>query len=246
MLRVEELQAGYGAVPVLRNVSIGIERNEAVAIIGPNGAGKSTLVRAICGLVSVESGRILHEGREIQQVPANGRTQHGIAVVLEDRHLFGELSVRNNLRLAAAHGARRDAVNRRFSLDEVLDLFPFMRGRLDSAVALLSGGEQQMVAIARALLLHPELLIMDEPSTGLAPKVVRNIVQVMERLREGGMSILLVEQNVALAAETTERAYVMSLGQVVHQVGRGEWTEFLRDERLLRAYLGGTHSESTV
>ena len=239
MLAVDDIQAGYGGLPVLRGVSIAIQRNEAVAIIGANGAGKSTLVRAICGLLPVSGGRIVHDGRQIQGLPAHARTQHGIAVVLENRHLFGELSVRNNLALAAVHGDRRSAVNRRFSLEQVLDRFPFIRGRLDAPVALLSGGEQQMVSIARALLLHPELLIMDEPSTGLSPKVVRDIVAVMARLREGGMSILLVEQNVALAAETSERAYIMSLGRVVHEVRRGEWDAFRGDERLLRAYLGG-------
>jgi branched-chain amino acid transport system ATP-binding protein/nonpolar-amino-acid-transporting ATPase len=239
VLAVDDIQAGYGGLPVLRGVSIAIQRNEAVAIIGANGAGKSTLVRAICGLLPVSGGCIAHDGRQIQRLPAHARTQHGIAVVLENRHLFGELSVRNNLTLAAVHGDRRTAVNRRFSLEQVLDLFPFIRGRLDAPVALLSGGEQQMVSIARALLLHPELLIMDEPSTGLSPKVVRDIVAVMARLREGGMSILLVEQNVALAAETSERAYIMSLGRVVHEVRRGEWDAFRSDERLLRAYLGG-------
>ncbi|HZP89197.1 MAG TPA: ABC transporter ATP-binding protein [Burkholderiales bacterium] len=250
MLEVDRIEAGYGGLPVLRGVSIAIERNESVAIIGANGAGKSTLVRAICGLLPLTAGRIRHDGRDIHALPPHARTQHGVAVVLENRHLFGELSVRDNLLLAAAHGERptpksrprsseRSAMShRRFSLDSVLELFPFMRARLDAAVALLSGGEQQMVAIARALLLHPELLIMDEPSTGLSPKVVRDIVAVMARLREGGMSILLVEQNVALAAETTERAYVMSLGQVVHAVAGAQWTNFASDERLLRAYLG--------
>jgi ABC-type branched-subunit amino acid transport system ATPase component len=128
----------------------------------------------------------------------------------------------------------------------VVELFAFMRARLEAPVQLLSGGEQQMVAIARALLLHPELLIMDEPSTGLSPKVVRDIVGVMARLREGGMSILLVEQNVALAAQTCERAYVMSLGRIVHEVRRGEWDNLRDDERLLRAYLGGERTEGSA
>jgi ABC-type branched-subunit amino acid transport system ATPase component len=239
MLRVDDLEAGYGGIPVLHQVSLAIDRNESVAIIGANGAGKSTLVRAICGLLPVAGGRITHDGEEIQALPAHLRSRHGIAVVLENRHLFGELSVRNNLMLAAVHSERKRNGVRRFSLDQILELFPFMRARLDASVALLSGGEQQMVAIARALLLSPELLIMDEPSTGLSPKVVRDIVGVMARLREGGMSILLVEQNVALAAESSERAYVMSLGRVVHEVRRGEWATFMSDERLLRAYLGG-------
>jgi branched-chain amino acid transport system ATP-binding protein/nonpolar-amino-acid-transporting ATPase len=244
MLRVENIEAGYGGMPVLRGVTLGIERNESVAIIGANGAGKSTLVRSICGLLPLSAGRITHDGREIQGLPPYQRTRRGIAVVLENRHLFGELTVRSNLDLAAAHGAQRAEASRKFSLDDVLGLFPFMRGRLDAPVELLSGGEQQMVAVARALLLHPELLILDEPSTGLAPKVVRDIVSVMASLREGGMSILLVEQNVALAAETSERAYVMSLGRIVHEVRRGEWQDFRNDENLRRAYLGGDKADA--
>jgi branched-chain amino acid transport system ATP-binding protein/nonpolar-amino-acid-transporting ATPase len=230
---------------VLRGVSLAIERNESVALIGANGAGKSTLVRALCGLLAVSAGRILHDDKPIHALPSHRRSQHGIAVVLEGRHLFGELTVRNNLELAAAHGAPRAARGgRKFSLGEVLELFPFMRARLDAPVELLSGGEQQMVAIARALLLHPELLILDEPSTGLSPKVVRNIVGVMARLREGGMSILLVEQNVALAAESSDRAYVMALGRVVHEIKRGEWDGFRNNERLLKAYLGGERADA--
>lgn len=239
MLRVENIEAGYGGLPVLRGVSLAIERNEAVALIGANGAGKSTLVRAICGLLPTTGGRITHDGHEIHALPPHLRTRHGIAVVLEGRHLFGELTVRNNLELAAAHGDRRGAAQVKYRLDDVIALFPFLSDRLDAEVQLLSGGEQQMVAIARALLLHPELLILDEPSTGLSPKVVRDIVQVMATLREGGMSILLVEQNVALAVETSDRAYVMALGNVVHEIGPVEWKGVLDDEALLKAYLGG-------
>jgi ABC-type branched-subunit amino acid transport system ATPase component len=252
MLRVEHIEAGYGGLPVLRGVSLAIARNESVALIGANGAGKSTLVRALCGLVPTSAGQIVHDGKAIQGLPAHQRSQHGIAVVLEGRHLFGELTVRNNLELAAVHGERARAgprsggVKRKFSLDQVLDLFAFMRGRLDTPVELLSGGEQQMVAIARALLLHPELLILDEPSTGLSPKVVRDIVGVMARLREGGMSILLVEQNVALAAESSDRAYVMALGRIVHEIKHGEWDGFRDNERLLKAYLGGERADATT
>jgi ABC-type branched-subunit amino acid transport system ATPase component len=244
MLSVDNVEAGYGGWPVLRGVTVAIERNETVALIGANGAGKSTLVRTICGLLPASAGRITHGGREIHALPPHRRTEHGIAVVLENRHLFGELTVRNNLSLAAAHGARRPAANRRFNEADVLGLFPFMRARLDAPVELLSGGEQQMVAVARALLLNPELLILDEPSTGLSPKVVRDIVGVMATLREGGMSILLVEQNVALAAETSERAYVMSLGRIVHEIRRGEWEGFRSDQNLLRAYLGSGSTDA--
>ena len=237
-MSVESIDAGYGGLPVLKGLTLAIERNEAVALIGANGAGKSTLVRAICGLLPLSAGRIVQDGREIQRLPAHERTRHGIAVVLEGRHLFGELSVRNNLELAAAHGERHGSAQRKFRLDDVVDLFPFLRTRLEAAVQLLSGGEQQMVAIARALLLHPELLILDEPSTGLSPKVVREIVGALATLRSGGMSILLVEQNVALAVETADRAYVMALGQIVRALDAAAWKGVMGDEALLQAYLG--------
>jgi ABC-type branched-subunit amino acid transport system ATPase component len=240
MLTVENIEAGYGDFPVLRGVSVAIGRNESVAIIGANGAGKSTLVRVICGLMAVTAGRITRDGREIQGLPAHQRSQHGIAVVLEGRHLFGELSVRANLQLAAAHGRHRATGGQRFEIDDVLQLFPFMTGRLEAPVELLSGGEQQMVAIARALLLQPDLLILDEPSTGLSPKVVRDILGVLATLRAGGMSILLVEQNVALAAQASDRAYVMALGRVVHEIRQGEWEGFRENEALIKAYLGST------
>jgi len=237
-LRVDAIDAGYGSIPILRQVTLAMEANESVAIIGPNGAGKSTLVRAICGLLPLTAGAIVKDGRPIERLPPHRRVQEGIGVVLENRHLFGELTVRANLETAQIQGARRK-VERLFTLDDVCSLFPFIYGRLDSAVELLSGGEQQMVAIGRALLLQPDLLIMDEPSTGLAPKVLRHIAEAVAALRERGMAILLVEQNVALAAEIADRAYVMSLGQIVHEIKPGQWEGIMRDQAVLQAYLGG-------
>lgn len=237
VLEVTNLSAGYAKVPVLHNVSLRVNAAESVAIIGANGAGKSTLVRAICGLIKVSAGTVLKDRIDLTNLPAHHRARHGIAVVLEGRHLFGELSVRNHLSLPALQRHRRTAS--RFTLDDVVQMFPFMSERMDAAVELLSGGEQQMVAIARALLLQPELLILDEPSTGLAPKVVKDIVSVIGALRSRGMSIVLVEQNAALAATTTDRAYVMSLGRIVHEVGPGQWKAFLGDEKLARSYLAG-------
>jgi len=237
MLLVDKITSGYGAVTVLRDVSLFVGANEAVAVIGPNGAGKSTLVRAVCGLNPIWTGRIVKDDIELNRAPPHRRAAAGMAVVLENRRLFGELSVRTNLQLAANEGTRRS--KERFSYASVLELFSFMAQRLDSNVELLSGGEQQMVAIARALLLQPDLLILDEPSTGLAPKIIKSLVSVIEEIRRREVSVLLIEQNVALVAQTADRTYVMKLGRIVDEFGSSSWEDAMRDERLAKAYLGG-------
>jgi ABC-type branched-subunit amino acid transport system ATPase component len=238
VLEVTSVSAGYGALTVLNDISLKVDDGEAVALVGANGAGKTTLVRTICGLLRARSGRIVKNGTDVTSAPPHDLARHGLAVVLENRRLFGELSVRENLVLAETVGRKVRRGNMRFTWDEVTALFPVVKERLDSPVELLSGGQQQMVAIARALLLQPDLLIMDEPSTGLAPKVVKDILLVIKALRERGMGLLLIEQNVGIAAEITDRAYVMAVGSIVHEVGPGEWQSFLKDERLIRAYLG--------
>jgi ABC-type branched-subunit amino acid transport system ATPase component len=238
VLEVTSVSAGYGALSVLRDVSLTVGDGEAVALVGANGAGKTTLVRTICGLLRARGGRIVKNGTDITATSAHDLAQHGLAVVLENRRLFGELSVRENLILAETVGRKVRGADMRFSWDEVTALFPVVKERLASPVELLSGGQQQMVAIARALLLQPDLLIMDEPSTGLAPKVVKDILLVIKALRERGMGLLLIEQNVGIASEITDRAYVMSVGSIVHEIGPGEWQSFLTDERLVKAYLG--------
>lgn len=232
------ISAGYGALTVLRDVSLKVGDGDAVALVGANGAGKTTLVRTVCGLLRARGGRIVKNGTDITATPAHDLAQHGLAVVLENRRLFGELSVRENLILAETVGRKARGADMRFSWDEVTALFPVVKERLASPVELLSGGQQQMVAIARALLLQPDLLIMDEPSTGLAPKVVKDILLVIKALRERGMGLLLIEQNVGIASEITDRAYVMSVGSIVYEIGPGEWQSFLTDERLVKAYLG--------
>jgi ABC-type branched-subunit amino acid transport system ATPase component len=235
MLEVRSLTSGYGPLTVLHDVSLSIDEREAVAIVGANGAGKTTLVRTICGLLRPRSGRVLKNGVEIDQVPPHCLVDHRIAVVLENRRLFGELTVRENLVLAQRRS--RDA-RRVFDWTDIYALFPMIEERLNTPVNLLSGGQQQMVAIARALLLQPDLLIMDEPSTGLAPKVVKDILHVIKQLRGRGMALLLVEQNVGIAADITDRAYVLALGRIEHEIQIGQWDAFLRDERLVKAYLG--------
>ena len=238
MLEVTSISAGYGALTVLDDVSLRVGDGEAVALVGANGAGKTTLVRTICGLLRARSGHIAKNGSDITAAPPHDLARHGLAVVLENRRLFGELSVRENLVLAETVGRKARGGKLRFAWDEVTELFPMVKERLNSAVELLSGGQQQMVAIARALLLQPDLLIMDEPSTGLAPKVVKDILLVIKALRERGMGLLLIEQNVGIASEITDRAYVMAVGRIVHEIGAGEWQSFLTDERLVKAYLG--------
>lgn len=238
MLQVENVQAGYGPVPVLHGLSLRVEANETVAVIGANGAGKSTLVAALCGLIQVRNGRIAYAGEDITRLPGYLRARRGIAAVLEGRHLFGAMTARQHLALGRL-GAGQRRPNAGSDVEDMIALFPFLRQRLDDPVDLMSGGEQQMVALARALLLQPRLLILDEPSTGLAPLMVKQIMNTVAALRARGMGILLVEQNVALAAEVADRGYVLSVGRVVHEVGKGEWPSLLKDERLLKAYLGG-------
>ena len=239
MIEVENLEAGYGGVVVLRDVSLRLAANETVAVIGANGAGKSTLVAALCGLIPARAGRIVHRGVDITRFVAHKRARHGIGVVLEGRHLFGPMTARQHLALGSLNARKTLQDEKRFGVDEVLALFPFLRERLDDPVELMSGGEQQMVALGRALLLQPQLLILDEPSTGLSPLVVKQIMGTIGALRLRGMGVLLVEQNVALAAEVADRAYVLSIGCVAHEVRKGEWAGFLADDRLVETYLGG-------
>lgn len=244
MLNVDALQAGYGALTILQGISLRVGSGEAVAVVGPNGAGKTTLVRALTGLIPVTGGRVCKDDADLTHRPATVLPGHGVAVVLEGRHLFGELTVSENLLLAERHGRRTRHGQQRYSRDEVLALFPILRERRSQPVQLLSGGQQQMVAIGRALLLQPDLLIMDEPSTGLAPKVFKEIQGVFETLRQRHVGLLLIEQNVRIAAGATDRAYVMAMGRVVDELHGEDWKNAVGSDRLARAYLGGGHLPS--
>ena len=239
MLHIQGLKAGYGSVPVLHGIDMKVSAGEAVAVVGANGAGKTTLVRTISGLMLPLAGSVTKDGANITRLPGHRRLEHGIAVVLENRNLFTELSVLDNLRLAEHAGKRSTRSKARFSMEEVFELFSAVRERQHAQVGLLSGGQQQMVAIARALLLQPDLLIMDELTTGLAPLIVKEILSILNRLRTRGMGILLVEQSVAIASEMTDRAYVLSVGKVIHEVPQGGWQAMLSDKSLVKAYLHG-------
>ncbi|MBC7938701.1 MAG: ABC transporter ATP-binding protein [Chitinophagaceae bacterium] len=238
MLRIESLHAGYGALRILQGLNMQVGSGEAVAVVGPNGAGKSTLVRALCGLIPVVSGKVSKDGIDLAHTPPAARPALGVAVVLENRHLFGELTVRENLLLAERHGHKTRAEKCRYSMDEVVALFPVLEEKMRQRVQLLSGGQQQAVAISRALLLQPDLLIMDEPSTGLAPKVFKDIQVVFDTLRARSVSLLLIEQNVRIAAAVTDRAYVMAMGKVIDELCGADWKCAAGSERLARAYLG--------
>lgn len=239
MLKATSVHAGYGSVPVLYDVSLNVQRGEAVGLIGANGAGKTTLVRTICGFLKPTQGRIDKDSLDLASVRAHDLPRQGIAAVLENRRLFGEMTVHENLILGARGGQKVSPDRPSFSLDDVYELFPVVKERLDARVSLLSGGQQQMVAVARALMLQPDILILDEPSTGLAPKIIQDMLSVFNTLRARGLSMLVVEQNVSIAAKLTSRGYVMSLGRVVAEVPQGGWDTFMRDSALVRAYLGG-------
>jgi len=205
MLEIKELRTFYDSAEILRGVSIDVGRGEAVAILGPNGAGKTTLLRAICGLVRSE-GDVIFDGRRINDLKTHERIRLGMAVCPEGRRLFPNLTVEDNLLLAGDE------------LDTVYSLFPRLRERRKQLVKTMSGGEQQMVAIARALMLKPKLLMLDEPSIGLAPIVVRAIGDAISRIRDDfGISILIVEQNTHLAFRVASRAYVLVKGEVVRE-----------------------------
>lgn len=235
MLRVEDLDVFYGRVQALRRVSLQVEAGSAVTIVGPNGAGKSTLLRAIAGLVPVRAGGIRLDGGPITNRPPEEIVRLGISLVPEGRELFGPLPVRDNLLLGAyAHfrsAGRRDVER---DLERVWALFPRLRDRQGQPAGTLSGGEQQMVAIGRALMARPRLLLMDEPSLGLAPLVIREIFRVVGELQAAGITLLLVEQNAKAALRIARHAYVLEAGGVM----TGALEEHPSYEAIRRAYLG--------
>jgi branched-chain amino acid transport system ATP-binding protein len=232
-LRLKNVCTGYGRISVVRGIDLDIEPGRRVALVGSNGAGKSTIVRAINGLLSVRDGLIEWDGASINSLGAPQRTRAGIATVPEGRLLFPECTVLENLTAAATFGEAK--THRAQSLETTFELFPRLRERAKQTVGTLSGGEQQMVAIGRALMTRPRLLILDEPSIGLAPKVVAEIFDVLGRLAQSGFSLLLVEQNVQLSLRSTDYAYVLRQGQIVFS---GESSALLDHPEVRRAYLG--------
>jgi len=221
LLSVSDLESGYGATQILWGVSLRVPRGSFTAVLGPNGAGKTTLLNTIMGFVRPWRGRIEYNGADITREPPHRKVEMGINIVPEGRRLFPGLTVRENLLLAARSRRARNSVEG--SLDLVFTLFPVLKERLDQRAGTLSGGEQQMLAIARTLMTRPELMLMDEPSQGLAPKVALEVFMAIKRLREvEKISILLVEQNTGLALEVSEQVYILDHGRIVAEGPREE------------------------
>ena len=233
MLEIRGLEAAYGDVPALSGVTLRVGAGEIVALLGPNGAGKSTLLGCVAGLVRPRAGIISWDSENLLAVAPHLIVERGLAVVPEGRRLFGSMTVEDNLDLGAFSPRARAA--RRESLERVFALFPDLRARRRQIVRALSGGQQQMVAVGRALMASPRLLMLDEPSLGIAPLLVRRILDALVEINRAGVAVFLVEQNVRAALTLAHRAYILEGGRVV---GEGEGPALLRDAHVRRAYLG--------
>jgi len=233
VLEIRDLEAGYGDARALVGVSLSVAPGEIVALLGPNGAGKSTLLKSVAGLLRPRAGTIRWEGEDLARVRAHLIVERGLALVPEGRRLFGGMTVEENLELGAfAARARRE---RRANLERVYALFPVLRERRREVVRALSGGQQQMVAVGRALMASPRLLMLDEPSLGIAPRLVRAILDALAEINRAGTAVFLVEQNVPAALALAHRAYVLESGRIVAE---GGGAALLQDPHVRRAYLG--------
>lgn len=234
MLEVKDLQVNYGAIRALKGISFKVEKGSIVTLIGSNGAGKTTTLKAICGLVKVKAGRILLNDEEITNKSTNEIVSKKITMVPEGRRIFPNLTVQENLLVGAFQ--RKDKEGIKQDIEWVFELFPRLKERINQKGGTLSGGEQQMLAIARALMSKPDLLMLDEPSLGLAPIIVEELFQVIGKIHQEGKTILLIEQNAYAALNIADYGYVLETGQIVlHGTGK----ELLGNEKVRQAYLGG-------
>ncbi len=233
LLMMDDVQASYGDFQALFNITLAVYAGEIVTLIGANGAGKTTTLRVISGVLRPKKGVIRFLGNEISRVPAYEMVERGVSHVPEGRQLFPFMSVEENLALGAYTGRTRDKLKE--TMDEQFEFFPRLKERRTQMAGTLSGGEQQMVAIARGLMAHPKLLLLDEPSLGLAPKIVEEVFENIQRIRGRGVTVLIVEQNVVDALSIADRGYVVENGAIEMQ---GTSKELLNDERVRAAYLG--------
>jgi branched-chain amino acid transport system ATP-binding protein len=241
MLRIQNLKCAYGSIVAVHNVSLSVRQGELICLVGANGAGKSSLLLAVCGLLAPREGEIFFENRSLRGMSPPAIVRAGISMVPEGRQIFAPLSVMDNLKLGAYTRYRMGLkAEVREDLEGIFSMFPILRERADQPAGTLSGGEQQMLAIGRALMARPRLLVLDEPSMGLAPKIVDMIFQVILDLKNQGSTILLVEQNARAALEIADRGYVLETGTVVLQ---GSADELLVDEDVKRAYLGRDYGD---
>ena len=233
MLRVSNLKVNYGQIEVIHGIDIEVNEGECVALIGANGAGKSSTLKAICGLVRSSSGTIMFNGEDITNQPGHKIVKAGITMCPEGRQVFPQMTTLQNIKMGAY--ARTDS-NQTADVERMLDMFPILRDRARQVAGTLSGGEQEMLAIARALIADPKLCIFDEPSLGLAPKIVAEVGETIGRIKDMGKTILLVEQNSLMALKLADRAYLFEAGKIVMS-GTGE--ELQSNPEVIKAYLGG-------
>lgn len=234
MLEVRDLHVAYGPVEAVHGISLNVEEGETVTVIGANGAGKSTLLKAICGILRPTGGTIRFRGETTSGMASSQLVRRGVSLVPEGRHVFPEMSVRENLDLGAYYRSNRAEINA--DLERLLETFPILRERISLPAGSLSGGQQQMLAIGRALMSKPDLLMLDEPSLGLAPAIVQQLGGIIADLNKAGTTILLVEQNARMALRLADHAYVLATG-VVTRTGTGR--ELLHDPGVTESYLGG-------
>lgn len=233
LLELRELDVAYGGIRAVRGLNLVVNSGEQVALIGANGAGKSTTLRAICGLVPHAAGDIFYDGLSIAGTPSYMLVRQGLVMVPEGRGIFGQLTIEENLAMGAY--SRRDAEQIQRDTEQVLELFPRLAERLKQSAGTLSGGEQQMLAMGRAMISRPRLLLLDEPSMGLAPIMVDKIFEVVRSIADQGVTILLIEQNAKLALEASHRGYVMESGRMILE---GPSQQLLDDPKVRAAYLG--------
>jgi len=237
MLKIVGLNAAYESIQVLKNISLKVPKGKVVSIIGANGAGKSTLLKSISGLMKISKGNIFYKDKDIAGMPANRIVGLGISQVPEGRQIFAHLSVLDNIHLGAyLYFKRNNRLEIKQRVDRIYEIFPILETRSKQIAGTLSGGEQQMLAIARALMARPELLLLDEPSMGIAPLILREIFNVIQQLNESGTTILLVEQNARAALKVAHHSYVLERGEIVMEGMAGE---LLHNPRVKEVYLGG-------